>query len=184
MPRRVYTYPADMGWSTVNLITTIGSFILAIGVLLLLINIFISRRSGALAGPNPWDGPTLEWITPSPPPPYNFPVIPAVASRHPLWEERLGEGDGSSSVHRGLVLDHGKEMLVVTVLDGEPDAIQKMPEDSMTPLIATIVMTAGFAGALAQRWWFTGACALLLLVAFAIWLWPERKLAQRAGGEL
>jgi len=184
MPRRIYTYPADMGWTGVNLVTTIGSFILAIGVLLLLINILISRRSGALAGPNPWDGPTLEWITPSPPPPYNFAVIPAVASRHPLWEERLGEGDGSSSIHRGLVLDHGKEMLAVTVLDAEPDAIQKMPEDSISPLIATIVMTAGFAGALAQSWWFTGACSLLLLIVLVIWLWPERRLAQRAEGEL
>ena len=80
MPRRVYTYPEGMGWDTLNLITTIGAYIFAIGFLLLLINVVISRRSGAIAGPNPWDAATLEWSMPSPPPPYNFVVIPTVAS--------------------------------------------------------------------------------------------------------
>jgi cytochrome c oxidase subunit 1/cytochrome c oxidase subunit I+III len=180
MPRRIYTYPAGMGWDTVNLLTSIGSFILAIGILLLLINIGWSLRSGAGAGPNPWGGPTLEWITPSPPPPYNFAIIPAVASRHPLWEERLEEGMGHSSLDRGLVLDHGKEMLVTTALDGEPEAIAKMPEDSFSPLVATIIMTSGFVGALLQWWWFTSACVVLLFLTLVVWLWPEPRLAQTA----
>ena len=72
MPRRIYTYPDGMGWDWLNLITTLGSFLFAVGVLLLLINVVVSRRSGRIAGHNPWDAPTLEWATPSPPPPYNF----------------------------------------------------------------------------------------------------------------
>ena len=95
MPRRVYTYPAGMGWDTLNLITTIGSFVFALGVLLFFVNVSKSRRSGAPAGANPWDAPTLEWAVPSPPPPYNFAVIPTVASRHPLWEDRLDESEGA-----------------------------------------------------------------------------------------
>lgn len=47
-------------------------------------------KNGAVAGNNPWDSPRLEWATPSPPPPYNFAVIPTVATHHPLWEDRLG----------------------------------------------------------------------------------------------
>ena len=62
----------------------------AVGVLMFLVNVVRPAR-GAPAGPNPWDGPTLEWTIPSPPPPYNFAVIPTVASRHPLWEDQLDE---------------------------------------------------------------------------------------------
>ena len=72
MPRRVYTYPENMGWDTLNLITTLGSYLFAIGFLLLIVNVIISLRRGPIAGPNPWDADSLEWATPSPPPPYNF----------------------------------------------------------------------------------------------------------------
>lgn len=178
MPRRIYTYPPGMGWDTLNFITTVGVFILAIGVLLLLINIAISAMRGAFAGPNPWDGPTLEWATSSPPPPYNFATIPAVASRHPLWEDRLDEGAGRSSVDRGLVLDHGKEMLATTALDAEPDAIQKVADDSYMPLLAGLVMTAGFAAALAKSWMMVGAGVALLFLVLLAWLWPQRELGQ------
>jgi cytochrome c oxidase subunit I len=180
MPRRIYTYPAGIGWDTVNLITSIGSFVLAVGILLLLINVAISRRYGQVAGPNPWDGSSLEWATPSPPPPYNFAVIPAVASRHPLWEDRLDEGLGRSSIHRGLVLDDGKEVVATTVLDGEPDAILKMPEDSYSPLVVAVVMTAAFVGLLLHWWWFAAACGVLTLLGVLVWLWPERRLGQIA----
>ena len=102
MPRRIYTYPTGMGWSALNLIVSLGSFLFAIGVLLLLINIAVSLRRGRRAGPNPWDAPTLEWSVPSPPPPYNFAVIPTVASRHPLWEERLQQDARALAARRGL----------------------------------------------------------------------------------
>ncbi|MBV9758225.1 MAG: cbb3-type cytochrome c oxidase subunit I, partial [Alphaproteobacteria bacterium] len=91
MPRRIYTYPAGFGWHALNLIITVGAFLLALGILLFLVNVVVSLRRGGIAGPNPWDAPSLEWATPSPPPPYNFAVIPSVASRHPLWEKRLQE---------------------------------------------------------------------------------------------
>ncbi len=178
MPRRIYTYPEGLGWTTVNLVTTIGAFILAVGVLLLLINIAISRRHGAPAGPNPWGGPTLEWSTPSPPPPYDFAVIPAVASRHPLWEGDLRESGEHSSLQRGMVLDDGKEMLATTALDAEPDAIQKMPEDTLAPLLTALAATAlGFA-VLFHAWIAAAILALLLLAAVLVWLWPRREMGQ------
>ena len=181
MPRRIYTYPDGLGWDTLNLITTIGAFVLAIGILLLLINLAASRRGGAPAGPNPWDGPTLEWATPSPPPPYNFPVIPLVASRHPLWEERLGETEaGHSEVHRGPVLADGKEALATTALDAQPDVILKMPEDSYAPFVVTLAMAVGFTGLLLADWWVAGVGGLAVLVGCLVWLWPEASLAQKA----
>ncbi len=80
----------------------------AIGVLLLFVNVIRSLRHGAPAGANPWDAPTLEWCVSSPPPAYNFAVIPTVASRHPLWEGRLQEGEARSSLDRGMLLESGQ----------------------------------------------------------------------------
>ena len=181
MPRRIYTYPAGLGWETPNMITTIGAFVLAFGILLFLINVFMSRRNGRIAGPNPWDAPSLEWSTPSPPPPYNFPVIPSVASRHPLWELRLPEGGRGSELRTGLALDHGKEALATTALDAVPDAILRMPDDTPAPFIVTLAMSAGFAGLLLQAWWLAGVGAIATLAGLLVWLWPERELGQRAG---
>jgi cytochrome c oxidase subunit 1 len=88
MPRRVYTYPPNFGWSTYNLISTIGAFILGAGVLVTIVNVARSLKVGALAGPDPWKGNTLEWFTPSPPPPNNFDVIPRVRSIEPMRDIR------------------------------------------------------------------------------------------------
>jgi cytochrome c oxidase subunit 1/cytochrome c oxidase subunit I+III len=180
MPRRIYTYPAGVGWDSLNMITSVGAFVLAAGILLFLLNVVSSLRRGKLAGPNPWDAPSLEWTTPSPPPPYNFPVIPQLASRHPLWETRLHEGVGESQLHRGMVLDKGKEALATTFLDAAPDAILKMPEDSPAPFVVTLAMSAFFVGLLLQMWWLAAVGGLAMLAGALVWLWPERELAQRA----
>jgi cytochrome c oxidase subunit I len=88
MVRRIYTYPSHWGWSTYNLISTIGAFILALGVILTIINVAINYKRGALAGPDPWKGNTLEWFVPSPPPVNNFDVIPRVRSVEPMRDIR------------------------------------------------------------------------------------------------
>ena len=180
MPRRIYTYPTGVGWDTLNLITSLGSLLFAIGVLLVFINVMVSLKRGALAGDNPWDAPTLEWSTSSPPPPYNFAVIPVVATRHPLWEDRLQESEARSLLHEGLVLDHGRETLGSSALDGEPEVILKMPEDSLAPLGLTIALTALFAGLGIHLWWLAGLGAVGATLAMLIWAWPERSMAQRA----
>lgn len=88
MPRRVYTYSADSGWGTDNLISTVGAFILAAGVVLTLANVVWCVRRGRVAGPDPWKANTLEWFTTSPPPPHNFDVIPRVRSVEPMKDIR------------------------------------------------------------------------------------------------
>ena len=182
MPRRIYTYPADVGWSTVNLISSIGSVILAIGILLYLINVLRGLRTGAPAGPNPWDAPSLEWATSSPPPPYNFAIIPYVTSRHPLWQSRL-EGDAVAfRPSEGLELAQGKEALATTPIEAEPDVIVKMPSDTLAPFVVTLAMSLGFSGVLAQIWWLAAVGALATSLGVLVWLWPEARLAQRARG--
>ena len=88
MPRRVYEYPANAGWTGYNLISTIGSFILALGVGVTLINVLRSLKRGTVAGPDPWKGNTLEWFTTSPPPENNFDVVPRVRSVEPMRDLR------------------------------------------------------------------------------------------------
>ena len=86
MPRRIYTYEADRGWMIWNLLVSSGAMIQTVGVLMFVYNLVRSYFKGAVAGADPWDGWTLEWSTTSPPPSYNFAVIPSVGSRRPLWD--------------------------------------------------------------------------------------------------
>ena len=86
MPRRIYTYNDDLGWEWMNLFSAIGGFIIAIGTLIFLYNAARTLRKPATAEDNPWDAYTLEWLTSSPPPVYNFEQIPVVNSRHPAWD--------------------------------------------------------------------------------------------------
>jgi cytochrome c oxidase subunit 1/cytochrome c oxidase subunit I+III len=180
MPRRIYTYAPNMGWSTVNMVTSVGSFVFAAGILIFLVNIVVSLKRGALAAPNPWDAPTLEWATPSPPPAYNFAVIPFIASRHPLWEDRLDEGAGRSSLERGYLLMEGRETIGTTPLDAIPDIILKMPEDSYTPFFVGLFSALAFTGLLLHWGGFTVLMALACSLSLIVWMWPRTALVQRA----
>ena len=179
MPRRVYTYPAEMGLGAVNLVTTIGSFLFAIGVLLFIVNALKSLRSGAVAPANPWDAYGLEWLVSSPPPPYNFAVIPTIVSRYPLWEDRLGEAPERSNLDEGLILDEGKETLATTPLDAEPDRILEMPEDTLVPLFLAIATTILFVGLLLKLWPVVALGGFGAAACLVAWLWPSLHLSQR-----
>jgi cytochrome c oxidase subunit 1 len=94
MPRRTFTYAEGLGLDTFNLISTIGAFIFTLAFLPLIANLWYAWRKGEDAGPNPWDAHTLEWTMSSPPPHFNFAVIPTVDRRDPLWHPHLEEGLG------------------------------------------------------------------------------------------
>jgi cytochrome c oxidase subunit I len=86
MPRRVYTYPDLPYWGALNMVSTVGAFLIAFAVVIFVWNVAASLRAGEPAGDNPWDAWTLEWATTSPPPLHNFDRLPAVRSRRPLWD--------------------------------------------------------------------------------------------------
>jgi cytochrome c oxidase subunit 1 len=107
MVRRIDRYAPNQGWDSWNLISTIGSFVLAVGILLTLINVVHSARKGKRSGNDPWLGNTLEWFTSSPPPQNNFDVIPRVRSVNPMQDIRrevaAAQGKQAGSVAQPLV---------------------------------------------------------------------------------
>ena len=91
MPRRIYTYPGNLGWNELNLIATVGAFTIGISILVFVWNFIVTLRSGQAAGTDPWNAFTLEWDTDSPPKPYNFAEIPTVRSRRPFYDKKNPE---------------------------------------------------------------------------------------------
>jgi cytochrome c oxidase subunit 1 len=91
MPRRISTYPEGLGWDLWNMIATVGAFTIAASILFFMYNVFVSLRSKERAGADPWDGRTLEWTTPSPPPAYDFAEVPVVHARDDFWHRKYVE---------------------------------------------------------------------------------------------
>jgi cytochrome c oxidase subunit 1 len=168
MPRRVYTYPDDMGWNTLNLIATIGAVMVAVSVLLFVINVWRSRTQGALAGDNPWGASTLEWATSSPPPAANFAAVPVVHGREPLWEA------WPEPTHVSGLATNQREVLVTTVLDAIPDTRVVFPQPTPWPFVAAVATTVLFVGSIFTPWAVVWG-ALPVGVALTLWFWPKKK---------
>ena len=172
MPRRVYTYLPGMGWDGLNLLATVGAFILALSVLTLIVNIISSLRSGEPAGNNPWDGSTLEWATTSPPPSYNFEQIPVVNSLTPLWTSR--DSAGRTQLETTDLTDaFHHETLGTTTVDARPESVMHMPHDSLVPFFLTLALAVIFIGLLLSQFWLTGVGIVLTIAMIVLWLWPE-----------
>ncbi len=165
MPRRVYTYPAGMGLELPNLLSSIGSAVVAIAVLLFVMNMVWSFWAGRSAGPNPWDAPSLEWATASPPPWYNFAHIPAVDSRTPLWDS-----EGMPVVH-GLRVDD-RELLLTSVISAAPDVREPSAIPSIWPFIAAVATAIMFIASVFSPWALIFGI-LPIAAALVAWFWPK-----------
>ena len=168
MPRRIYTYLPETGWSGLNLLATAGAVIIVLGVLLTLMNIAASLRGGVLSGADPWGADTLEWATSSPPPPYNFAHIPVAEGRSPLWET-----EGELPVVSGLRTDV-RDVLVTTLLDARPDSKHRHPLPSIWPFLTAIATTILFVTLIFTPWGAVIGTPLLLLALLG-WGWPTGR---------
>ena len=171
-PRRVYTYEEGLGWDIHNLMSTVGSFILGLGILVIIVNWYRSKKNGAEAGPDPWKGETLEWATSSPPPHYNFVTVPTVRSREPMWDQpELAEGQ--SPDEGGYELDSGHATLSTSVLDAKPQAIVHMPHESPWPFFLSIALLVTFYAVLLDAHAIAIAGALACIATLMGWFWPR-----------
>ena len=168
MPRRVYTYLPETGWGPLNLLATIGAITIAASVVAFLVNLIWSLLEGARAGEDPWEAPTLEWATGSPPPSYNFHLLPTVRSPSPLWDRAA-----DAPVVSGLRTDM-REILVTTMLDAVPDSRMRLPEPTIWPLVAAIATGITFIVLIFTPWGLPLG-AVLITGAFVGWGWPRSK---------
>src|SRR5437016_5311180 len=154
MPRRVYTYAPELGVGALNLVSTIGAFLVAVSILVFLLNVWRSAGHGQVAPNDPWSGATLEWSISSPPPAYNFSVIPTVTSRLPRWKTE----------HHEPMQDP----------PATPPAPIHVPGGSWWPLVAACGLPVMALAALTHTLWpaFVGAAILL----FGIYRWAFEPL--------
>jgi cytochrome c oxidase subunit 1/cytochrome c oxidase subunit I+III len=177
MPRRVYTYPDGLGWAAYNLAETIGGFITAAGIVLLLGNLLVSWFRGAPAGPDPWHGPTLEWSTSSPPPDYNFAVVPKVSSAYANWDHADREEDRRRLERGVLVLDEGHLQTAVTPVDGELSEVVEMPHESPWPVVLALALSLVFTMLVLEKYGAAAIGGILCLAVLAAWHWREPQEA-------
>jgi cytochrome c oxidase subunit I+III len=168
MPRRVYTYLAERGWTGLNQLATVGGVVLGVGLLVTLWNALVAARSGALAGDDPWGADSLEWSTGSPPPPYNFLVLPTVRDNYARWSSPPNQ-----PVVTGVRSDE-PEVLMTRLLDAEPSHREVAPKPTIWPFILAVGTAATFIIGIFTPW---SAVIGGVIAAFALigWFWPKGK---------
>jgi cytochrome c oxidase subunit 1 len=168
MPRRIYTYAADLGWERWNLVATIGAFVIALSVLVFFINAVRSLTTGEKAPADPWDAATLEWTVSSPPPEYNFAVVPRINSARPYWLYKYGPTRDIST--------RTKAEGTPAQPDDPPMRID-LPSPSGWPILAALGLSLVGGGALVGLWLVLLGAAVLV---FGVYRWAFQPL-ERAG---
>ncbi len=158
MPRRTYTYPKELGFETLNQIQTAGSFILGLAFLVFLINVIRTSRRPRNAVADPWNGATLEWAIPSPPPEWNFDTLPTVDGRDPFWESKRKQGGTMPEPRAGS------------------GAGIHLPNPSYWPLVTAIGVASLFlAIMMSPKWGPWGIVVAVALLFFGLYNWLFEK---------
>jgi cytochrome c oxidase subunit I+III len=181
MPRRVYTYPADIGWDWLNLISTLGAVVLGIGMFAVVVDVTLNRRRQSRGEQNPWNAGTLEWIS-EPEENWGVRSIPRIESRYPLWDqENLARDVKSGAWYLADAREGRRETMVTSVLDAEPEQVLRVGGTSYVTIISAVTLGTVFV-ALTFKWWIVSLVAGLAFVAAVIWwLWtgtgeiPEKE---------
>jgi cytochrome c oxidase subunit I len=168
MPRRIYTYSAGLGWETWNLVASLGATLIGLSILVFLGNALRSARRGQPAAADPWDGRTLEWAIPSPPPAYNFASLPEVLRRDALWLTKHPDARGSGLANPGALLSAREPI--------------HMPPPSAWPILTATAMLVLSVGALVHEALVGVGAVLVIAGVFAIALEHLPARALPAGG--
>jgi cytochrome c oxidase subunit I+III len=188
MPRRVYTYQENIGWDIYNQISTAGSYLLAVGILLFIINVLWSMRAGEKVERNPWRADSLEWATAIPAPNYGFAELPIVQSRHPLWDEKDIRAEEELEPHRKernrAIRDMLGELagwpltwraaLTTSAIDARPTEIFRVSGPSIFPVVTAVGLIIMFAAEIFTLRVLVLSGAITTLVGLVGWHWPNR----------
>ncbi|MGZ2378364.1 cytochrome c oxidase subunit I+III [Sinorhizobium medicae] len=185
MPRRVWTYPGEMGWDTLNLISTAGTYVLAAGILVFLVDLAAKFRIGNRAVENPWGAGTLEWL---PNDVYSTRSIPHITSREPLWD-RLSLPQEVRDGHHYLpnAPTGWRETIVTSPIHARPQYVIQMPGPGWPPFLAAVFTAAFFLLLTVKMVAIAVICGVLAIVFVLAWAWgldpgPSKGMIEIAKG--
>ncbi|MGX4642141.1 cytochrome c oxidase subunit I [Massilia sp. SYSU DXS3249] len=174
MPRRVYTYQAEMGWDALNMVSTTGAFVFAAGVLLFAADAVRTLRRPEKPVGNPWNASTLEWL---PSESYATRSIPEVHSADPLWDQPgLSEQVEAGQHYLPGTASGKRETIATSPIAGKPTYLMILPGDSWLPLVAA-AGTAGFFLLLTVKMMVVAwTCGIIAIVSTIAWLWGSDRV--------
>ncbi|MCH8551566.1 MAG: cbb3-type cytochrome c oxidase subunit I, partial [Natronospirillum sp.] len=172
MPRRVYTYEAGMGWDWLNLLSSVGGFIMATGVAMIILDLLLHSRFGRRAPNNPWHADTLEWATATPPASYNFASQPTVTSRHPMWDQpdvvhQMAAGEG----HLAEIQQDQRDTLGTDAVTAKVTQRCHLPGNTWLPLLAAGALAVVCIGLLIRLYPLAAAACVVAAVILLRWSW-------------
>jgi cytochrome c oxidase subunit I len=156
MPRRTQTYVSGIGLELPNMISTAGTFVMLIGLILLAINIVHGLTRGKPAGDDPWDGRTLEWATTSPPPHYDFERQPVVNDRDAHWVQKYPESVHGERVPASASIPYDKAGI-------------HMPGQSWNPFLMAMAFFPFSYGLLFHNFWLVGLSVAAIFAFTYLW---------------
>ena len=172
MPRRVFTYPADMGFDVLNLVSSIGAGLLGIGFLIIVWDLVRPKKREPFAPRNLWKAGTLEWMPQMPAEPWGVRSIPEIDSRYPLWDQPNFLRDVDEGRFYLPDAEEGKrETLVTSVIDARPVQCLRLPGPSFIPAVAAITLGGFFILGTFYFWNLALLSTVLAIGAIWYWLW-------------
>ncbi|MFD1253758.1 Cytochrome c oxidase subunit 1 [Devosia equisanguinis] len=170
MPRRISTYPSNWGWDWLNLVSSVGGFVLTMGFALVLADLVLQFRFGQRFRRDPWRAQTLEWATPTPPPSYNFAAIPRIDERADgLEPAKIGPVLAGGFGYLGFARENRQETLGVDMLTGAAEQVIILPQRTFLPLWTALATGSFFLAFLFGQYWLAPFAALVTLGLFLLW---------------
>jgi cytochrome c oxidase subunit I+III len=169
--RRIHTYEAESGWELINLVSSVGGFIQAIGFALVIVDVVVNMALAVRGSRNPWGAGTLEWAMPTPAAAYNFASLPHVEARdaldhNPAIAVRIARGEGYLGTPRGT-----REVLTVDTATGAPQTIVTFPSNTARPVLMSAATGLFFLGFLLKQYWLPPISAVIVIAMAWSWAW-------------
>ncbi|MFC3695706.1 cytochrome c oxidase subunit I [Chenggangzhangella methanolivorans] len=172
MPRRVFTYTEGLGFDTLNMVSTVGAFVFAAGVLVVTWDVLRPKGKEPYAERNPWNAGTLEWLSENPGKDWGVRTVPVVTTRYPLWQQPNFVRDYDEGRFYLPDAEEGKrETLITSVLDARPIQCLRVPGNTFMTMGAAFLTGGAFIAATFYAWTLTILFSIAALISILIWLW-------------
>ncbi len=172
MPRRIFTYPPNFGFDTLNAMSTVGAFIMAAGIAVFIYDIIRSKKTQPYSARNPWNAGTLEWLAEMPDQRWGVRSIPEIDGRYPLWQQPNFTRDVDEGRFFLPDAEEGhRETLLTSMVDAKPVQVLRVPGPTFITLVSAVFVGGTFIFSTFHLWWLTAGCAVAAFVAIIAWLW-------------